>query len=87
MQQGGAPAQQAPQDGGGLAQQGQQQNMQQAVEQVIALLQQGHTPEELIKGGIPAELVKMAVQMLQQEAQQQGQGQGQPQGLAGQGMA
>jgi len=79
MEQGLAPTA-APQ-GGGLAQQGQEQGMQEAVEQVIAMLQQGKSPEELVQMGVPEELIQMAMQMLQQEQQQQPQA-----GLAGQGM-
>ena len=61
------------------------------VEDVVKALLAGINPEELIKKGVPAELIKQAIQLIQQHAQgqaaqQQGQGQPQPQGLSATGM-
>ena len=39
------------------------------IEQIIALLQQGITPEELVKQGAPPELVEKAMQILAQQSQ------------------
>lgn len=72
------------------AQQGQQQQLQQMLQQVIQMLMQGANPDDLIKQGVPPEVVQQAIQIIQQQ-------QGQPQssdgdvdpqqaGLAAQGM-
>jgi len=58
----------------GLSQRGMEQQPQQgeiAIEDVIKALMQGVSPEELIKAGVPAEMVQQAVQMIQQQQQQQ----------------
>ena len=47
------------------------------VEQVIDMLMQGASPEELVEMGIPEELIMQAMQMLQSQPEQA------PQGLAG----
>ena len=49
----------------GLAQQG--ANRQPTVREVVELLKQGVKPEELIKYGIPEEMIQAAMQMLTQE--------------------
>lgn len=52
----------------GLAQMlGQTQPMRD-VDQIVAMLQQGVTPEELVQQGVPVELVQEAVRILSQEA-------------------
>jgi len=57
------------------------------VEDVARALMAGKTPEELVQAGVPVELIKAAIQMLQQQAQAQaGQGQPQGQGLSAAGM-
>lgn len=48
-----------------------------SVEELVMMLKQGITPEELAQNGIPAELIDQAMMMLQQEVQA-GAGQGQP---------
>ena len=63
----------------GLAQQGQQGRQgsgQQVVEEIMMLLQQGVTPEELMQKGVPQEIIEAAMAMLQQMAAQQQQGEG-----------
>lgn len=76
----------------GLASQGMQQGQEQGgneeiVEQIVKLLQQGVTPEELIKKGVPKELIMQAIQILQQNsAQQNGAGQ-MPSQVQGSGLA
>ena len=47
------------------------------VEELVALLKQGITPQELIQQGVPAEMIEQAIALLQQEVQN-GQPQGQP---------
>ena len=76
----------------GLAQQGVQQGQEaqkEMVMQVVQLLMQGVTPDELIQKGVPKEIIQMAMQMVQQQQQMQAQPQGQPvpEGLAGSQMA
>lgn len=79
-----------PQGQGGLAAQGQDQQMQQLLQKVIQALMQGAKPEDLVKSGVPPEIVQQAIQVIQQH-QQQSQGQNPVQdqqqgaGLAGQG--
>ena len=55
------------------AQAGQEQDASlQAISQIVELLMQGVTPDELIKQGVPQELVMKAIEMLKaQQAQQQ----------------
>lgn len=47
------------------------------VEELVALLKQGITPEELLQQGVPPEMIEQAIAVLQQEVQN-GQPQGQP---------
>ena len=47
------------------------------VEELVALLKQGITPEELAQQGVPPEMIEQAIAILQQEVQT-GQPQGQP---------
>lgn len=42
-----------------------------SVKDVVMMLMQGMSPEELVQGGIPQELVVAAIQMLQQQMQPQ----------------
>ena len=57
------------------------------VEDVAQALMSGVSPEELMKKGVPVELIKAAIQMLQQQGQAQaGQEQPQGQGLSAAGM-
>jgi len=64
-------------------QQGLASTGQQDIEQVVQLLMQGATPEELLQMGVPEEVIMQAIEMLKQ-AQAQQQSQQQPQtGLAG----
>ena len=77
----------------GLAAQGAGQGMGITVEQVVEMLLQGITPEELMAQGVAPEMIEKAVAMLEQRALTaqepgmgpvgMGQGQG---GLAGRGM-
>ena len=67
----------------GLAAQGQQGaqgSSQKIVEEIMMLLQQGVTPEELMQKGVPPEIIEAAMGMLQQMVAQQQQG---GEGLAG----
>jgi hypothetical protein len=50
----------------GLA--GQGSVMGQDVGKIIAMLQQGATPEELVQAGVPIELIQEAMRILAQEA-------------------
>jgi len=62
---------------------------QEMVQEVMQMLMQGVSPEELLQMGVPQEVLEMAMQMLnEQQAQQQGMDQGVPAqpGLAGGGM-
>ena len=45
--------------------------MQELLQQVIQMLQQGTTPEELLQMGVPKEIIDYAIQMLQQQGGQQ----------------
>lgn len=68
----------------GLAQQGAQAQQQQMLDQVVQMLMQGMSPEELQAQGVPAQLIQMAMQIVQQEMAKQQQGNPQqPQGLQG----
>jgi hypothetical protein len=51
--------------------------MKELLMQVIQMLQQGHTPDELAQMGVPKEIIEYAVQMIQQGQGQEVQGQGQ----------
>lgn len=42
-----------------------------SVKDVVMMLMQGMSPEELVQGGIPQELVVAAIQVLQQQMQPQ----------------
>ena len=45
--------------------------MQELLRQVMQMLQQGATPEELLQMGVPKEIIDYAIQMLQQQGGQQ----------------
>ena len=66
----------------GLAQQGAQAQQQQMLDQVVQMLMQGMSPEELQAQGVPAQLIQMAMQIVEQQ-----QGQIQPQGQVPEGLA
>ena len=53
---------------------------EQMVTQVMALLEQGMSPEELLQRGVPMEVIEVAMQMLTQQATQIPEGEA---GLAG----
>jgi hypothetical protein len=74
---------QGPRDGMGP---GPQQSMPDvSVEELVMMLKQGVTPDELAQNGIPVQLIEEALMMLQAEVEQGGPMQGAPdqQGLAG----
>ena len=52
------------------------------VMEVIMLLKQGATPEELVQGGVPAALVEQAMMIIQAEQRKAQQPQGEEAGLA-----
>jgi hypothetical protein len=60
------------------------------LQQIVELLMNGADPEDLVKQGIPPEVIMQAIDMLEQQLASQGQGQAQapvaapagPQGLA-----
>ena len=52
------------------------------VMEVIMLLKQGATPEELVKGGVPAYLIEQAMMIIQAEQRKAQQPQGEEAGLA-----
>ena len=55
----------------GLAQQlGQQTQPMRDIDQIVAMLQQGVTPDELIQMGVPKELVMAAIDAVTQQATQ-----------------
>lgn len=56
----------------GLAAESAQQTQQVSVEQVLEMLMQGADPEQLLKQGIPMEIIEQALQIIMQQ-QQQGQ--------------
>ena len=66
----------------GLAQQGAQAQQQQMLDQVVQMLMQGMSPEELQAQGVPAQLIQTAMQIVEQQ-----QGQMQPQGQVPEGLA
>ena len=80
MEEQGLAQQAAAQGAGGLGQQ------MPSVEELVQLLMQGITPEELVQAGVPQQLVEQAVAMAQQMAAQQGPTQANAEGLAAQGM-
>ena len=49
--------------------------MQELLQQVMQMLQQGTAPEELLQMGVPKEIIDYAIQMLQQQGGQQFPGQ------------
>ena len=51
------------------AQAGQDQQQAQMVQQVMEMLVQGATPEELVQQGVPASIIEMAVKMLREQQQ------------------
>ena len=55
-----------------------------AVQDLVNMLKQGITPEELLQQGVPEAMINQALMMLQQEIQQ---GQIQPQAPQGGGLA
>jgi hypothetical protein len=63
---GAAPAPQAPAAQGALP----------TVEEVIVLLMQGRTPEELVQMGVPPEMIMQAIEILEQQMAAQPQGGG-----------
>ncbi len=80
MEEQGLAQQAAAQGAGGIGQQ------PVTVEELVELLLQGITPEELVNAGVPQQLVEQAMAMAQQLAAQQGPTQAQAEGLAAQGM-
>ena len=52
------------------------------VMEVIMLLKQGATPEELVQGGVPAALIEQAMMIIQAEQRKAQQPQGEEAGLA-----
>ena len=52
------------------------------VMEVIMLLKQGATPEELVSGGVPATLIEQAMMIIQAEQRKAQQPQGEEAGLA-----
>ncbi len=42
-----------------------------SVEEVIQLLMSGKNPQELAEAGVPVEIIKQAIQIIQQQVQQQ----------------
>ena len=67
---------------------GSQSNQMPTVEEIIALLMQGADPEELVKMGVPPELIMQAIEIIQQQMNQQAQPMGQqPMGMGGEGLA
>ena len=66
----------------GLAENAVRQKTSDPVMEVIMLLRQGATPEELIQGGVPAALVEQAMMIIQAEQRKAQQPQGEESGLA-----
>jgi len=46
--------------------------MQELIEQVVQMLQQGTSPEELLQMGVPEEIIQYALEMLEQSANESG---------------
>ena len=57
-------------------------NLNDEIMEVIMLLKQGATPEELIQGGVPAALVEQAMMIIQAEQRKAQQPQEEEAGLA-----
>ena len=66
----------------GLAENAVRQKTSDPVMEVIMMLRQGATPEELIQGGVPAALVEQAMMIIQAEQRKAMQAQGEEAGLA-----
>lgn len=64
-----------------------QTNQMPTVEEIIALLMQGADPEELVKMGVPPELIMQAIQIIQQQMGQQQAAEPQPMGMGNEGLA
>jgi len=47
-----------------------QEDVEEVVEQVVQLLKQGVPPEELLKKGVPMEIIKQAIQIIQAQQKQ-----------------
>ncbi len=57
-----------------------------SLEDIVKALMSGVTPKQLLEAGVPEELIKQAIQIIQQHAAQVGQGHPQGQGLSAAGM-
>ena len=66
----------------GLAENAVRQKTSDPVMEVIMMLRQGATPEELIQGGVPAALIEQAMMIIQAEQRKVQQPQGEEAGLA-----
>ena len=66
----------------GLAENAVRQKASDPVMEVIMMLRQGATPEELIQGGVPAALVEQAMMIIQAEQRKAQQPQEEEAGLA-----
>ena len=66
----------------GLAENAVRQKTSDPVMEVIMMLRQGATPEELIQGGVPAALVEQAMMIIQAEQRKAQQPQEEEAGLA-----
>ena len=66
----------------GLAENAVRQKTSDPVMEVIMMLRQGATPEELIQGGVPAALVEQAMMIIQAEQRKTQQPQEEEAGLA-----
>lgn len=66
----------------GLAENAVRQKTSDPVMEVIMMLRQGATPEELIQGGVPAALVEQAMMIIQAEQRKSMQAQEEEAGLA-----
>ncbi len=66
----------------GLAENAVRQKTSDPVMEVIMMLRQGATTEELIQGGVPAGLIEQAIMIIQAEQRKAKQPQGEEAGLA-----
>ena len=66
----------------GLAENAVKQRTSDPVMDVVMLLRQGATPEELVQGGVPAALVEQAMMIIQAEQKKTQQPQDEDAGLA-----
>ena len=66
----------------GLAENAVKQRTSDPVMDVVMLLRQGATPEELVQGGVPAALVEQAMMIIQAEQKKTQQPQDEEAGLA-----